>query len=334
MLDLRDLQECSIDNSYDGRMGLRISSVFAILIGSAIGVFIPMIASRNTFIRMPWYVFFVAKFFGSGVIISTAFIHLLAEANESLSDPCLGGTLSEYPWAFAICLISLFALFLSELLAQNMISEKISSLNEKMAIGKYHDELARDFPIDDVNKGYCVVERVVEADPNMDHESYYTQLLNIFVLEFGILFHCVFVGLTLAVSGDEFITLYIVLVFHQMFEGFGLGARIAVTNFGKHHWTPWIFCIAFSLITPVSIAIGLGVRSSYPPGSRANLITSGVFDSISAGVLIYSGLIELMANEFIYSTEFDVNNGFQKKMLAFFIMFLGCALMSLTARWI
>jgi hypothetical protein len=37
-----------------------------------------------------------AKFFGSGVIIATAFIHLLAPAWGELTSPCLTGTWTEY----------------------------------------------------------------------------------------------------------------------------------------------------------------------------------------------------------------------------------------------
>ena len=130
-------------------------------------------------------------------------------------------------------------------------------------------------------------------------EQYYGQLLGVFVLEFGVMFHSVFIGLALAVSGDEFKSLYIVLVFHQMFEGLGLGTRIATTN-GPDRYTPWILAICYTLCTPIAIAVGLGVRKSYPPGSRRALITNGVFDSISAGILLYTGIVELMAHEFLY----------------------------------
>lgn len=37
-----------------------------------------------------------AKFFGSGVIIATAFIHLLAPAFEALGSPCLSGAWTDY----------------------------------------------------------------------------------------------------------------------------------------------------------------------------------------------------------------------------------------------
>ena len=57
----------------------------------------------------------------------------------------------------------------------------------------------------------------------------------------------------------------------------------------------------FGLSTPIAIAIGLGVRKAYPPNGRTTLIVNGVFDSLSAGILIYTGLVELMAHEFMFS---------------------------------
>ena len=146
----------------------------------------------------------------------------------------------------------------------------------------------------------------------MDHESeenegkpaedYAAQMTAIFILEFGVIFHSIFVGLTLAVAGEEFNTLYVVLVFHQTFEGLGLGARLAVTPWPKSkRWTPYVMALGYAVSTPVSIAVGLGLRQTYLPGSQTALIANGVFDSISAGILIYTGLVELMAHEFMFS---------------------------------
>ena len=140
------------------------------------------------------------------------------------------------------------------------------------------------------------------AGPDPRSENYAAQMTAIFVLEFGVIFHSIFIGLTLAVAGEEFKTLYVVLVFHQTFEGLGLGSRLAVTPWPKNRsWTPYILALAYGLTTPIAIAIGLGVRNSYPPGSQTTLIVNGVFDSISAGILIYTGLVELVAHEFMFS---------------------------------
>ena len=139
--------------------------------------------------------------------------------------------------------------------------------------------------------------------PSHEVEDYAAQMTAIFILEFGVIFHSIFVGLTLAVAGEEFITLYIVLVFHQTFEGLGLGSRLAATPWPKSkRWTPYLFAFGYGLSTPVSMAVGLGVRKTYTPGSQTGLIVEGVFDSISAGILIYTGLVELMAHEFMFSS--------------------------------
>lgn len=164
-------------------------------------------------------------------------------------------------------------------------------------------------------------------------ETYAAQMTAIFILEFGVIFHSIFIGLTLAVAGEEFITLYIVLVFHQMFEGLGLGARLATVPWPKSkRWTPYLLGVAYGLSTPIAIAIGLGVRTSYPPESQTTLLTNGVFDSISAGILIYTGLIELMAHEFMFSPYMQ-KGPIGRMLSAFALMVLGAGLMALLGYW-
>ncbi|RMZ92686.1 hypothetical protein DV736_g114, partial [Chaetothyriales sp. CBS 134916] len=167
----------------------------------------------------------------------------------------------------------------------------------------------------------------------LSFEDYKAQMTAIFILEFGIIFHSIFIGLTLAVAGDEFNTLFIVLIFHQTFEGLGLGSRLAVTPWPKDRkWTPYVLGLAYGLSTPVAIGVGLGVRKSYPPGSQTTLIVNGVFDSISAGILIYTGLVELMAHEFMFSNAMRMAK-IQTVLSAFVLMCLGAALMALLGKW-
>jgi zinc transporter 1/2/3 len=164
-------------------------------------------------------------------------------------------------------------------------------------------------------------------------EGYASQLTAVFILEFGVIFHSIFIGLTLAVSGEEFITLYIVLVFHQMFEGLGLGTRLAEVPWpASKRWTPYLLGLAYGLSTPIAIAIGLGVRQSFAPESRTTLLTNGVFDSISAGILIYTGLVELMAHEFMFSPYMQ-KGPVSRTLKAFGLMVLGAGLMALLGYW-
>lgn len=169
--------------------------------------------------------------------------------------------------------------------------------------------------------------------PSREVEDYAAQMTAIFILEFGVIFHSIFVGLTLAVTGAEFNTLYVVLVFHQTFEGLGLGSRLAATPWPpKKRWTPYLFALGYGLSTPIAIAVGLGVRKSYTPGSQKSLIVNGVFDSISAGILIYTGLVELMAHEFMFSSVMRKAR-LRVVMSAFGMMCLGAGLMALLGEW-
>ncbi|KPI34582.1 Zinc-regulated transporter 1 [Cyphellophora attinorum] len=157
------------------------------------------------------------------------------------------------------------------------------------------------------------------------------QIAAFLILEFGVLFHSVIIGLNLGVSGDEFSTLYVVLVFHQSFEGLGIGARLSAIPFKKGSWVPWVLCAAYGLTTPLSIAIGLGVHTTYNPGSFTANVVSGVLDSISAGILIYTGFVELLARDFIFNPQRTKNN-FRLAFMTGCVV-LGAGLMALLGKW-
>ena len=70
------MSDCPTDNDFDGRMGVRISAIFVILVGSFLGTWFPVFAARNPGVGVPSWAFFIAKYFGSGVILATAFIHV------------------------------------------------------------------------------------------------------------------------------------------------------------------------------------------------------------------------------------------------------------------
>ena len=90
--------------------------------------------------------------------------------------------------------------------------------------------------------------------------------------------------------------------------------------------------VAFGLLTPVVIAVGLGVRKSYPPEGYTMLIVNGVFDSISAGILIYTALVGLMAHEFMFSASMR-QAPIHEMLAAIFLLCLGGLLMALLGKW-
>lgn len=125
------------------------------------------------------------------------------------------------------------------------------------------------------------VERELTYE-TVDKELYRKMSLNITLLEGGILFHSVFVGMTVSIETDGFITLLIAILFHQTFEGLGLGSRIAAVPYPKKSIRPWLLVFAFGTTAPIGQAIGLVARQSYDPNSAFALILVGTFNAMYA----------------------------------------------------
>jgi solute carrier family 39 (zinc transporter), member 1/2/3 len=364
---------CDTGNEYDGRIGLRVAALFIIWITSSLGAVFPVFANRHKGMMIPSWTFFVCKFFGSGVIVATAFIHLLGPAEEALRNPCLTGPITQYSWVEGIILMTIFVLFFVELMVmrygsfggeyghdhshshthehglaegpRNSLDTELTSGTpaphkdhvKDLSSGAASDRRLRGQSVHALGENHLSHARehtdIEDAEHPLSFEDYRAQMTAIFILEFGIIFHSVFIGLTLAVAGSEFTTLFIVIIFHQTFEGLGLGSRLALAPWPKSkRWTPYLLGLGYGLSTPLAIAIGLGVRKTYPPGSQTTLIVNGVFDSISAGILIYTGLVELMAHEFMFSNTMRRAKA-PVLLSAFGLMCLGAGLMALLGKW-
>lgn len=142
----------------------------------------------------------------------------------------------------------------------------------------------------------------------------------------------VIIGITLGTTTDSFTTLFIVIIFHQMFEGLGLGTRLAALPLKPKSPIPFVGAIAYSVVTPIGMAIGLGVRHTYNGDSaKANYIT-GTFDSVSSGILLYTGLVELLAHEFIFNEKMRTAP-LGKVLLNVAEMCTGAGIMALLGKW-
>lgn len=119
-----------------------------------------------------------------------------------------------------------------------------------------------------------------EEGQMVDPLVYKKMSLNITLLEGGILFHSVFVGMTVSITIQGFVILLVAILFHQMFEGLGLGSRIAAVPYPKGSPRPWILVVAFGTTAPIGQAIGLMTRNTYDPNSAFGLIIVGVFNAM------------------------------------------------------
>ena len=393
--ELRDII-CYVNqggNDFDGRMPARISAIFVLLVTSTLTTVFPIVAIRIRRLRIPRYVYLFARYFGAGVIIATAFIHLLDPAYEEIGPAsCVGltGGWASYSWPAGIAMTSTMLIFLLDFGAEWYVEQKYGfphGHTEGAVTGSAdaNDGASEERPeeptVDNDNESsargtqnsahrHSLSHQFLHSADQGDHpqlrrasahgceagaaaggpkasseniESFWgsaaeterafrQQILGFLILEFGVIFHSIIIGLNLGVVGQEFDTLYPVIVFHQAFEGLGIGARLSMIPFpSRFGWLPWALSLAYGLTTPISVAIGIGLSTRYDPGSYTASVVSGVFDSVSAGILLYTGLVELLARDFLFNKERSRKTGDIAYMLG--CLFLGTIIMALLGKW-
>lgn len=162
------------------------------------------------------------------------------------------------------------------------------------------------------------------------------QLLQCLLLEAGILFHSIFIGMALSVAtGTSFVVLLIAISFHQTFEGFALGARIAgliPELFSPSSAKPWLMCLAYGATTPIGQAIGLVLHNLYDPASTAGLLMVGITNAISSGLLLFAGLVELLAEDFLSESSYETLKG-RRRIEACISVAAGALLMALVGAF-
>lgn len=114
--------------------------------------------------------------------------------------------------------------------------------------------------------------------------------------------------------------------------GFALGARIAEVNRIRLQQAV-IMSLFFSITAPVGNAIGAAISQIYDMHSKAALLAQGIFESISSGILIYVGLINLLASEMLCDENFR-RMRHSTKAANFIALYTGAAVMAIVAIWI
>lgn len=407
---------------------LHVGGLFLVLLFSILGAAFPVVAKKVSWVRVPDGVFFATKHFGTGVLVATAFVHLLPVAFASLNDPCLPDLFTDdYPaLPGVIMMAAMFSLFVVEMwlhgktgghshggptgvvTGPNAVTSNMGGVNrrsimmlapparppradrvsfetdeiefeKKMAQKMYEERMRQqgenpfmaesELPPSEMppwfivfyeqyvrqrmemvnmiknnddprlNNNYVTDEKrqqiaKVTDSPFIDSEGqmvdpavYRKMSLNITLLEGGILFHSIFVGMTVSITIEGYLILLIAILFHQMFEGLGLGSRIAEVPYPKGSIRPWVLVMAFGTTAPIGMGIGIAANNTYDPNSAAGLIIVGVFNAISSGLLLWAALVDLLAEDFLSENAHAVMTGSMKRK-AFIWVLLGAAAMS------
>ncbi|XP_078158955.1 zinc transporter 5-like isoform X2 [Carex rostrata] len=327
--------ECSEEDSDIDKMEARklhIVAIFAILAASTIGCSIPALGRWFPAISPEKDYFFLIKAFAAGVILATGFIHILPDAIEKLTSPCLPESpWKDFPFAGFGAMIAAIGTLMMDTIATGYFSRRhfkkaASAVNDLEATVDAERRHA-----DHVHVHTHGAAMVVDAATNGDGDSQLIRNRVISkVLELGIIVHSVIIGMSVGASDtpSTIRSLIAALTFHQFFEGLGLGSCIAQGKFRLKSVV--IMSIFFSLTTPVGIVIGIGIASNYNENNHTALIVEGLLDSLSAGILIYMSLVDLLAQDFMNPC---VQNRGKLQLLINIFLLLGAGLMSLLAKW-
>ncbi|KAK4116082.1 Zinc/iron permease [Canariomyces notabilis] len=406
--------------SYD--TGLHVFALFLILFLSTLACGFPLFSQRLTkgSSRTQRNIIFLCQHFGTGVLMATAFVHLLPTAFTSLTDPCLPHAFSKgyRPLAGLIAMVSaLVVVALESYLTTRGASHSHS--HHVWEEGDEDDDSAGDSDGDSISRGRAArrggrpasvalddleaTQRLVanasplpastptfppaeesllknhqqgearegeEGKESLDLELSFEELrpaaaaaaaggdccaqthrkrqpgqrefphappnaeeqkrllLQCVLLEAGILFHSVFIGMALSVAtGPTFAVFLIAISFHQSFEGLALGTRIAALHFPRSSPRPWLMVLAFGATTPIGQAIGLFVHRFYDPMSQTGLLMVGFMNAISSGLLLFAGLVQLLAEDFLSQKSYKTLKG-RRRVNAFLAVAGGAGLMS------
>ncbi len=140
----------------------------------------------------------------------------------------------------------------------------------------------------------------------------------------------IFIGITLGISShaDTARALMIALFFHQGNEGLALGVLFVKAGYSRTKYI--LLAAAFIIVTPVGVAIGFAVSNKYNGESKAAFGSEGVFDAVSAGIMIYNGLCDLIVPTF---SDVDLPQSWTMQVTGFGALYTGAAIMALIGKW-
>lgn len=245
--------------SVDYNMPLHVGAVFIVLGVSGGACAFPLLASKFPFMKIHPGFLFAIRHFGTGVLLATAFVHLLPTAFISLGDPCLSNfwTTDYPPMPGAIALVGIFLVTVIEMVfsparfftpkagrvpengdAELRVKEEGQPVRLSVAGHCGNADVAAAVtrpaqPQSRVSIEVASPRNSGDADPRSSSESvadvshmhvltpeqqHKKSILQCMMLEVGILFHSVFIGMALSVAvGGDFVVLLIAIAFHRTF---------------------------------------------------------------------------------------------------------------------
>ncbi|WOK97000.1 hypothetical protein Cni_G05708 [Canna indica] len=348
--DLETSDECRDDAA---ALRLKMVAIGAIMVAGVAGVSLPLAGRKRRMLRNDGALFVSAKAFAAGVILATGFVHMLHDAQSALTGPCLPASpWRRFPFPGFVAMLAALGTLVLDFAATQFYERKHreETAGVKAAVAATSTEedesgitVVLSVPSEAVGGSDKDAMHIVGMHARHDHDhghshahgegevpSHVRHAVVSQILELGIISHSVIIGLSLGVSRSPCTIrpLVAALSFHQFFEGFALGGCISQAQFTRSAAT--LMSCLFAITTPAGIAAGALVASSFNANSPRALVVEGLLDSVSAGILIYMALVDLIAADFLGSR---MSSSVRLQVASYVALFVGAGSMSVLAIW-
>ncbi|KAL1325972.1 hypothetical protein HN51_036016 [Arachis hypogaea] len=321
----------------------KIIAILAILVMSMIGVTLPMLSRVVPAIHPDRDLFALVKAFSSGVILATGYMHVLPDSFNDLMSDCLPkNPWHKFPFTTFIAMFSAVFTLMVDSFSNSFFKKRILASSSSTTTSDFFE---KNIEVDggcrnEVNKELELLSHGHTHGDEIEHGNGNTKVVSAEqllryrviaqVLELGIVVHSVVIGLSMGASDNPCTIrpLIAALCFHQFFEGMGLGGCILQAEYGM--MMKCIMAFFFSVTTPFGIALGIALSKTYSETSPTSLIVEGVLNAVSAGLLNYMALVELLATDFMGSR---LQSRVKLQICAYLFVFLGAGGMSVMTIW-
>jgi zinc transporter 1/2/3 len=111
---------------------------------------------------------------------------------------------------------------------------------------------------------------------------------------------------------------------HQFFEGVSLGSALLEGKISMRY--VYSFGTLFALTAPIGVVLGMYASTDDETGE----LVTGFADAFAAGVLMYSSIVDMVAEDYMDSNFKSRHFG---KMSMYFFLSFGISVMAILAIW-
>ncbi|ORX54744.1 Zinc/iron permease [Piromyces finnis] len=356
-----------IDTKDDTKYGVpfHLYGLLLIIVSSGCGTLFPILLKKKSFFSVKSTLFNSLKMFGTGVIVTVAFVHMLSPADKMLSGDDAPDIFKENYDSFS-GVFAVLGIILShgiQVIVKDYFNNKNKETNyneiedhhsnSNLLNGSIHSSSTETDSLLSQGKNKDIEIKEEESNnynnynstqnelyhENLDNKGCHSEALFLttdkqivsYLLEIGVSLHSILIGFAFGTNFDNDINfLLIALMIHQFFEGIALSTVVIEAKF--KNFSSLIFMVIFYTLTmPLGGVGGLIIYNFNKSNLKIMTSVQGVLDSVAAGLLIYDSLVNILYN---YTSSKQWNNMSRfSKFIQLCSFYMGCAAMAIVGIW-